>query len=214
MDAAMKQKTSHILYAYWNGVRGDRVAPRRFEIEPARIAPILPETFILERMDADTFAYRLAGTKLCEQCGTEFRGTNFLDGWPEEDRKAILQHLAMDCQQGGVLVMTLEAGGLDRSGPTVMFELTIMPLIHASTTVSRYLGSMTAIDPPAWIGDEKLVTRRLLDREVIWPDGRPHAAQERYRNQAPLLASLSGARLVKSDRRTFRVLDGGRADES
>lgn len=214
MDTAMKQKTSQILFAYWNGVRGERMAPRRFEIEPARIASILPETFILERMDADTFAYRLAGTKLCEQYGTEFRGTNFLDGWSEEDRKAILQHLAMDCQRGAVLVMTLEAGGLDRTGAQVMFELTLMPLIHASTTVSRYLGSMTAITAPEWLGHEKLVTRRMISREVVWPDGRPHEAQERFRNQAPLMASLAGARLVKSERRTFRVLDGGRVDES
>jgi hypothetical protein len=214
MDTAMKQKTSQILYAYWNGVRGERMAPRRFEIEPARIASILPETFILERMDSDTYAYRLAGTKLCEQYGTEFRGTNFLDGWSSDDRKAILQHLAMDCQQGGVLVMTLEAGGLDRTGPSATFELTLMPLIHASTTVSRYLGSMAIIDAPDWIGSEKLVVRRLIDREIIWPDGRPHAAQERFRNQAPLLANFAGARLVKSERRTFRVLDGGRVDET
>ena len=83
MDRKMKQKTSQILYAYWNGVRGERMAPRRFEIEPARIATILPETFILERLDTDTFVYRLAGTRMCEQFGCEFRGANFLDGWNE-----------------------------------------------------------------------------------------------------------------------------------
>jgi hypothetical protein len=210
----MKQKTSQILYAYWNGVRGERMAPRRFEIEPARIAPILPETFILERVDAETFAYRLAGTKLCEQCGAEFRGKNFLDGWSDEDRKVILQHLAMDCQQGGVLVMTIEASGIDRSAPRSTFELTIMPLIHASTSVSRYLGSMTVIEAADWLGSERLVSRRLIERHVVWPDGRPHSAKDLYKAPPPpLLASLAGARLVKSERRTFRVLDGGRASD-
>ena len=47
----MQQRTNQILFAYWNDVRGERLAPRRFEIEPARIATILPETFILERLD-------------------------------------------------------------------------------------------------------------------------------------------------------------------
>jgi hypothetical protein len=209
----MKQKTSQILYAYWNGVRGERIAPRRFEIEPARIASILPETFILERTDAETYAYRLAGTKLCEQSGTEYRGTNFLDGWSDDDRKAILQHLTSDCPQGAVLVMTLEAGGLDRSGPTALFELTLMPLIHASTSVSRYLGAMTAIDAPDWLGSQRLATRRLVDRSVVWPDGRPQSAQNLYKEPVPVFANLAGARLVKSERRTFRVLDGGRASE-
>ena len=54
----MKHKTSNILYSYWNKVRGDRVTPRRFEIEPAQIAAILPATFILERVDAERVYWR------------------------------------------------------------------------------------------------------------------------------------------------------------
>ena len=37
----MKQTTIQTLYAYWDGVRAGRIAPRRLEIEPARIAAIL-----------------------------------------------------------------------------------------------------------------------------------------------------------------------------
>ncbi len=212
LDAAMKQKTSQTLFAYWNDVRGDRVAPRRFEIEPARIASILPETFILERFDTDKYVYRLAGTKLCEQFGSEFRGTSFLDGWQDDDRKTLLRCLGMDCLQGGVLVMDVEAGPLDQSSPRAEFEVTLMPLVHTSATVSRYLGSMSAIQPPAWLGTDRLVTRKLMAHTVIWPDGRPHAVADRSCNQAPLLSNLAGARLVKSERRTFRVLDGGLAN--
>jgi hypothetical protein len=208
----MKQKTSHTLFAYWNDVRGERVAPRRFEIEPARIAAILPETFILERLDAETYVYRLAGTKLCEQFGAEFRGTNFLDGWHDEDRKTLARILGMDCQQGGVLIMELEAGPLDQTMPRAEFEVTLMPLVHTTSTVSRYLGSMSAINPPGWLGADRLVSRKLLNHTLMWPDGRPHAVADRYRNQAPLMANLAGARLVKSERRTFRVLDGGRVN--
>lgn len=207
----MKQKTSQMLFAYWNGVRGDRIAPRRFEIEPARIAAILPETFILEHVDSDTYVYRLAGTRLCEQFGAEFRGTNFLDGWNDADRTRLAQHLGGDCRQGGVLVLDLEAGPLDHSMPQAQFEVVLMPLVHTSTTVSRYLGSMSVLAQPAWLGAERLVSRKLGATSVIWPDGRPHAVADRFRNQPPSLSSLAGARLVKSERRTFRVLDGGRA---
>ena len=44
----MQQPTSRQLYAYWDRVRNGRIAPRRFEIEPARIAALLRETFIAE----------------------------------------------------------------------------------------------------------------------------------------------------------------------
>lgn len=205
----MKQKTSQVLFAYWNGVRGERMAPRRFEIEPARIAAILPETFILERLDTETYMYRLAGTRLCEQFGLEFRGTNFLDGWTEADRLTLIKHLSGEVAQGAVLVLDVEAGPLDNSLPRTSFEVTLMPLLHTSTTVTRYLGSVSAINPPAWLGAERLVTKRLVGDAVVWPDGRPHGLVDRYRNQTPFLPSLAGARLVKSERRTFRVLDGG-----
>lgn len=207
----MKQKTSQILYAYWNGVRGERMAPRRFEIEPARIASILPETFILERLDSDTYIHRLAGTRMCEQFGFEFRGSNFLDSWTDEDRHILAQQFAQASMQGGVLILDFDAGPLDQTRPRVAFEMALMPLVHTSTTVTRLLGACSVIEPPIWLGSEELVTRRLLAHHVVWPDGRPHAIADRYRNQTPFLASLAGARLVKSDRRSFRVLDGGLA---
>ncbi|WP_372930848.1 PAS domain-containing protein, partial [Methyloceanibacter sp.] len=44
----MQQPTSKQLFAYWDHIRNGRIAPRRFEIEPAKIANILRETFIAE----------------------------------------------------------------------------------------------------------------------------------------------------------------------
>ncbi len=205
----MRQKTNQILYAYWNEVRGERMAPRRFEIEPARIANILPETFILERGDSETYSYRLAGTKLCEQFGTEFRGSNFLEGWSEEDRLTLARHLNATSAQGGVVVLRIEASPRLNAAESAQFEIVLMPLVHTSSTITRLLGAVSAIDPPAWLGSERLGTKRLMACDAIWPDGRPHAVAAKHRHQAPFLASLAGARLVKIDRRAFRVLDGG-----
>ncbi len=52
LTSGMKQRTIQTLYAYWNELRAGRVAPRRLEIEPARIGSILPETFMLERTES------------------------------------------------------------------------------------------------------------------------------------------------------------------
>jgi len=65
----MQQPTSLQLYAYWDRVRNGRFAPRWFEVEPAKIAALLPETFIAESAGLLGCRFRLAGTKICEQFG-------------------------------------------------------------------------------------------------------------------------------------------------
>ena len=206
----MKQRTSHILFSYWNDVRGDRLAPRRFEIEPSCIATILAETFILERVDSRTYAFRLAGTKICEQFGMEFRGRNFLDLTGASDRGALEQDLAAITDQGAAGVLEFEA--CDPSGRPVRFEALVLPLTHGRQGVTRYLGAISAIEPPPWIGFEALKPHALLSHTLFWHDGRPHAVHERTNRQAPFVPELAAAKIVRFNRRHFRVLEGGRKD--
>ena len=77
------------LYAYWDRVRNGRVAPRRFEIEPAKIAALLPQSFIAENAGMLSYRFRLAGTKICEQFGREPRGADLLGLWDAKDRDAV-----------------------------------------------------------------------------------------------------------------------------
>ena len=209
----MKQKTSQILYSYWNTLRGDRLAPRRFEIEPARIAAILPETFILEQTgDIDrpfgsSYTFRLAGTRICEQFGVEFRGANFLDLWDEHERADLEANLAEIASLGGAGVMTF--GAMNGSGRGATFEALILPLMHTKPTADRFLGAISCIDLPLWLGSERIVSQHVLNWDVIWPGGRPHHAPVAAAHQAPFASEMAGARLVRSDRRQFRVFDGG-----
>jgi hypothetical protein len=242
----MKQRTSQILFAYWNEVRAGRIAPRRFEIEPSRIGSILSETFILERVHTidragsasdvrSVYRYRLAGTKLCEQFGDDFRGRDFLDDWDVDDRAALEQTLTGMSDRGGVGIVTFEASSQLRPGPTkagstsagkpgvgnpgasrphgtpkrLTFEAVLLPLIHTSDSLDRFLGCMSPIAEPAWLGSERLVEKSLLRCELIWPDGRPFPVVEKSRQQTPFLAEIRNARLVRSERRQFRVYDGG-----
>lgn len=203
----MKQATTRILFEYWNEVRGSRMAPTRFEIEPSRIAPILSETFILERTRRASYAFRLAGTKICEQLGRELRGEDFLSLVPE-DGAILSKALEAVTGDGAGVVMEIEAETGDAR--SVTFEAIVLPLVHPASEVTRYLGAMTAVERPAWLGIERLETATLLTHDVIWPDGRPCAfADER---QLPFSPELAAARIVKSARRQFRILDGGRKE--
>lgn len=211
----MNSRSLQTLLAYWNDVRRGRLAPRRFEIEPSRIAEHLPDTFILERIDAETYRFRLAGTRMCELMGTEFRGGDFLDHWSAADRTTLEGQLSIMTFQGAIGYFTLEAVAADARSAD--FEILLLPLIHSPDTIDRFLGIIAPIDPPIWLGSVRLERRQLLTSELIWPDGRPHSIVERLGHQPPFLPEIRNARIVRADRRAFRVYEGGRsksADEA
>jgi hypothetical protein len=204
----LKHKTCQVLLAYWNKVRGDRATPRRFEIEPARISSILPSTFILERIDADTYRYRLAGTSVCEIYGSELRGTNFLDGWSASDRLALVRHMAALSKQGAIETIHMEAAATAR--PSTPFEVLLLPLKHTADDIDRVLGALVPLDPPHWLGELPLATKRIIAHELVWPAGAPTLVSgDRVRSDIPVFLASGHARVVRSERRQFRVFEGG-----
>jgi hypothetical protein len=202
----MQHKTSKVLFTYWNEVRGGQLAPRRFDIEPARISQVLPDTFMLERIAKSIYRFRLAGTRICDELQAELRGMNFLDGWAPADAETLERDFQQITDQGGVGLFTIEARSL--SGTPVPFEIIVLPLIHTQGAVDRYLGAISPLSS-AVRAPERLVFRRLVRHEVLWPDGRPHGAVVRAQHQVPFLPHVRNARIVRQDRRQFRVYDGG-----
>ena len=209
MGQAMQQKTSQLLFNYWDFIRNGRLAPRRFEIEPAKIASILPETFILECGGPLGYRFRLAGTRLCEQFGREFRGLCMLDGWSDGDREALETLLHNVVTEGAAGSVTFTAATADER--TAEFEMLVLPVIHAGRTVNRLLGSITAVDTPYWLGAVPLTTQTMTSVNLVWPDGQPWSLAEAA--EQPALAT-SFSRTVGDMHRQFRVYDGGLADRT
>jgi hypothetical protein len=191
----MQQPTIRQLYAYWDHVRNGRLAPRRFEIEPAKIAGLLPETFIAECKGLLGFRFRLAGTKICEQFGRELRGIDFLSLWEADDRDALASLIRTVLADGAV------GHGLFRactpSDREASFEFVVMPLIHTGKTVNRLLGAISAVEPPFWLGAEPLARQEIDELHLHWPDG------------VPAFVASGGADIVPLARRRFRVVAGG-----
>jgi len=191
----MQQPTSRQLYAYWDTIRNGRIAPRRFEIEPAKIAGLLRETFIAECTGVLAFRFRLAGTKVCQQFGRELRGVDFLSLWPVHDRDAIgslVRNIVNDGAVGhGLFLARTE------TNRQAAFEFTLMPLIHTGSSINRILGSITAIEPPFWLGAEPLTTFEATELHLHWPDG------------VPAFMGNDGPEVVRVVRRQFRVVEGG-----
>jgi len=210
----LRHKTSQTLFSYWDSVRGSRTTPpRRFEIDPGKIASILPSTFILERLDAETYRYRLAGTHVCDIFGAELRGTNFLAGWSPIDRASLIRHLAALSKQGAIEAIHMEAAAAARASTT--FEVLLLPLRHTGEAIDRTLGALVPLDPPAWLGELPLASKRVISQQLFWPAAEPRpGAPETAAGDAPppVLMPADHARIVRSERRQFRVFEGGRRD--
>jgi len=181
------------------------VAPKRFEIEPSCISGNLPDTFILERVSPSSLRFRLAGTRICEAFGIDFRGVDLFRLFEDGDARIIAQQIA-SASEGAVCVFRISAGST--SGLSTEFELLILPLTHTRDTVDRFLGALTPVAKPNWLGTVALTQRKLLSHELIWPDGVALPA-EQGSNIPVLMPTIREARIVRSNRRQFRVYEGG-----
>jgi hypothetical protein len=203
----MKEAISWSLFTYWNDLRGDRLAPRRFEIEPSRIASYLPDTFILERINDATLRFRLAGTRISEAFGVELRGANLIELFNEEDAATLQRQIALITSKAAVGLFEISAD--NGSGASADFEVLILPLIHTRNVVERFLGSVAPIERPHWLGAVPLQRRTLTRHEIIWPDSEPRTGRMTVSHQAPFSPMVREAKIVRSARRQFRVYEGG-----
>lgn len=73
----MRHASIRALYAYWLSLSTGRAAPTRAEIDPKAIARELGDLFILDG-DLESFAFRLAGSRLVHALGRDITGTAFL----------------------------------------------------------------------------------------------------------------------------------------
>lgn len=219
----MELNTSRVLYDYWNEIRKGRKAPRRFEIEPARIAGALPNTFILEIGQVSSLRFRLAGTALCEYYKQELRGTNFLDLWSEADREAISTLVATLADQGAVGKLSFRASVT--KDQVARFECVLLPLVNSGKKVSRILGSIVPFSPPFWLGTVEFSRQALDDVNLLWPD---HAPQFLVSAEPPVFEQTPAQRDPKPDipaepkpevmerhrKPRFKVYEGGLSSRS
>lgn len=64
-----------LLYQYWYGKCGDRIAPSRADIRPEEMKRLLPNVLLIDVLGADTrLRYKLAGTEFVTIYGAEVTG--------------------------------------------------------------------------------------------------------------------------------------------
>jgi hypothetical protein len=186
----MKVASTKIVFDYWDGLRGQRSAPERAEIEPGAIRHALADAFMLEN-DSGRLIFRLAGSRLCALAGHDLKGMPLASLWATPT-------LANDMERLGRSVMDESAGaiagmiGETADGRSVNVEFLLLPLRHLGRTHARLMGSLAPLNAPPWLGHAPVTITRLISVRMMWPDG--------------FLRALPGAEARRSQ---FVVIEGG-----
>jgi len=112
------------------------------------------------------------------------------------------------------------SGKLPNNHLPAEFELLLLPLTHLGNTVERVLGTVSVLTAPTWLETTVPRALTLTSNETIWPDGRPRrwSTVDQPIFNTPASPSLKHdtdvrrARLVRREKRSFLVYQGGRSD--
>lgn len=129
------------LHAYWTEARRGQDVPKRADIDPRRIEPLLSNAFIAERIAPGVTRLRVAGMHLSEIMGMEVRGMPLSCLIAPPARDAFALHLVDLFEGPATLRMELRStGGLGQ--PDLRATLVMLPLRSDLGDVSRALGCL------------------------------------------------------------------------
>jgi hypothetical protein len=132
----MKHPVVLQLLNYWEGLRADRVAPFRSEIDPSGIEDVLPHVFVLQKMSDAGIRIRLAGQVLTDVLDIEMRGMAAQSIVAKDDRDRFLE-IAHKCLSGPLICEVLLQNDVGN-----MFQVLMLPLRDATGSVTRIIGAI------------------------------------------------------------------------
>lgn len=130
----------HRLLGYWNQIRGERHMPRRQDIDPTIIWPLLKNIMMTEwHRDPDRLYYRISGTEVVAALGIELRGKWVSEVYPDgEDVERTLK-LYRRVVDARAPVLGRTDGTHMRLG-TKSYEWVICPLSEDGEQVTHFIG--------------------------------------------------------------------------
>lgn len=208
----MRHSSTQQLHTYWQRQRDGRPAPLRVAIEPAHIAGLLGDLFILDASRLESLPFRLAGTRLCANLGHELTGEDFLSLWQDADRDAMGAALNMVTRDAAAAVV--EIAGRTERGSTLAAEMILLPVSQDGRHQDRVLGLLAPLERPYWLGLHAITRLQIAGMRWLPTDEFPSIASR----PLPMMsrASVRAAQAAPASQPAGRrhqhlvVLDGGR----
>ncbi len=206
MDGAMSQNIIDSLGSYWERLRGDRLAPRRSEIDPRAFEDALEHMFILEDAANAPIRIRLGGTRLCDMMGMEVRGLPARALFNEVDRARSEELMREVIDRPARVDLQLTAGGRDTAD--VPARMILRPLCDDFGDVTRILGCLVVETERFGLETQLAIGAIRLDtlRERV-PVGHPVPgfAQEQAAFEMPHLKPIEGGKAATARRPLSRA---------
>lgn len=128
---------------YWQRARRGTSVPRRSDIEPRGIEPLLANASVIERIAPGLARLRVAGSHLSDLMGMEVRGMPISALINPGSRDALSDYLAQLFDQPAMLHLSLASGGRP-SAPALRGTMILLPLENDLGEVSRALGCLVS----------------------------------------------------------------------
>ncbi len=209
-----------LVLAEWDRLRGDRIAPARAELDPARLAPALEFMFVAEIVAPGVARLRLAGQSLCNTLGMEPRGMPLCCLMAPPAREELAEAVRQVAQGARVRLPLRAPRGLGR--PAMDGLMVLLPLTDSAGRITRLLGVLETHGQPGRTPRRFDLARAASPQPMPAPaasaapvdpaaaDPAPAAATcTKDPAQAPGMA-MAAAGAVPG-RAGWRVIDGGRA---
>ena len=133
--------------AYWTSMRCNGDVPRRSDIDPRGIEPLLGNALIAERVAPGLARLRIAGTHLSDLMGMEVRGMPISAFIDPADRDRLASLLSDLFERPARVTLHLDAaGGLGR--PALTGQMELLPLRSDLGDISRALGCLVTSGLP------------------------------------------------------------------
>lgn len=161
------------LLATWAGLKGERPAPRRGDLDLRQVPRQAPWLFILEPAgEARSFRYRLAGTAVCSFLKREVTGSDFLSGWERFERGAITRALA--AVTGKLQPAHFRIRFLTDGGQRIGADMLALPLLARDGITVHVLGGLFPhANPEIWhyerLAPADLASLRLFEGRLDMP---------------------------------------------
>ena len=133
----MLHSNTERLIDYWRERKRGAFSPPRTSIDPTELSGLLPQVFILGRLQPGRFTFRLAGGLVTQVHARDLRRVDFLDLWASEDRPRLAA--ALEAARRGCEPVVAVAEARSERG-TARLELTLAPLLADAAPQDRIIG--------------------------------------------------------------------------
>jgi hypothetical protein len=128
---------TELFIRYWRSLATGAGAPSRSAFDPAQVAELLPQSFMLE-LGTGALPFRLAGEFLIDLHARPLRGVDFQTLFSQGTRRVVTQAALSALNEQEAAVLTGE--GFSEEGRAVGLEIVLAPLTGPDGRVERLLG--------------------------------------------------------------------------